>query len=397
MYRPSIKERNDLKNICILGATGSIGTQALQVIREEKEYLNLYAASANKSSQKIISIVEEFEPRYVSMTDKDAFLKVKEFCRKNNKNTEVLYGIQGMNTIASLDKVDMVLTSVVGMIGLEPTLKAIRNKKDIALANKETLVVAGEIIKKEAYENKANILPVDSEHGAIFQCLLGNLKSDINKIHLTASGGPFRGKKIEDLEEVTVEKALKHPNWSMGRKISIDSATLMNKGLEVIEAHFLFDVDYEDIEVVVHPESIIHSMVEYKDGSIIAQLAYPDMKLPIQYALNYPKRQKTVIPRLDLFEVGKLTFNKPDIKTFKCLNLAYRAGKIGGMMPTILNSSNEYAVELFLNKKIEFLQIPKIIEECMERFYTKEEQSVEKIIHMDKIIGEYINEKYSWH
>ncbi|AAO35835.1 1-deoxy-D-xylulose 5-phosphate reductoisomerase [Clostridium tetani] len=384
-----------MKNICILGATGSIGTQTLEVIREEKENLKLYAASANKSSEKIISIIEEFEPKYVSMTDKEAFLKVKEFCMKNNKNTEVLYGIEGMNTIASLDKVDIVLTSVVGMIGLEPTLKAIRNKKDIALANKETLVVAGEIIKKEAHENKVNILPVDSEHGAIFQCLLGNLKGDINKIHLTASGGPFRGKKREELENVTVEQALKHPNWNMGKKISIDSATLMNKGLEVIEAHFLFDVDYEDIEVVVHPESIIHSMVEYKDGSVIAQLASPDMKLPIQYALNYPIRKDRVIEKLNLFEIEKLTFYKPDLKTFKCLDLAYRAGKIGGMMPTILNSSNEYAVELFLNKKIGFLEIPKIIEECMKKFYTKEEQSVEKIIHMDKIIGEYIREKYN--
>ncbi|KGI40139.1 1-deoxy-D-xylulose-5-phosphate reductoisomerase [Clostridium tetani] len=384
-----------MKNICILGATGSIGTQTLEVIREEKENLKLYAASANKSSEKIISIIEEFKPKYVSMTDKEAFLKVKEFCMKNNKNTEVLYGIEGMNTIASLDKVDIVLTSVVGMIGLESTLKAIRNKKDIALANKETLVVAGEIIKKEAHENKVNILPVDSEHGAIFQCLLGNLKGDINKIHLTASGGPFRGKKREELENVTVEQALKHPNWNMGKKISIDSATLMNKGLEVIEAHFLFDVDYEDIEVVVHPESIIHSMVEYKDGSVIAQLASPDMKLPIQYALNYPIRKDRVIEKLNLFEIEKLTFYKPDLKTFKCLDLAYRAGKIGGMMPTILNSSNEYAVELFLNKKIGFLEIPKIIEECMKKFYTKEEQSVEKIIHMDKIIGEYIREKYN--
>ena len=223
-----------MKNICILGATGSIGTQALQVIKQEKDSLNLYAVSANKSWEKIINIIKEFQPKYVSMTDKDAFLKVKEFCQENNRNTEVLYGIEGMNSIASLNEVDIVLTSVVGMIGLEPTLKAIRNKKHIALANKETLVVAGEIIKKEAFENKVNILPVDSEHGAIFQCLLGNRKEDIDKIHLTASGGPFRGRKRKELKNVTVEQALKHPNWSMGRKITIDSATLMNKGLEVI-------------------------------------------------------------------------------------------------------------------------------------------------------------------
>ncbi|MCG4578996.1 1-deoxy-D-xylulose-5-phosphate reductoisomerase [Clostridium cochlearium] len=384
-----------MKNICILGATGSIGTQALQVIKEEKESLNLYAVSANKSWEKIINIIQEFQPKYVSMTDKDAFLKVKEFCQENNKNTEVLYGIEGMNSIASLNEVDIVLTSVVGMIGLEPTLKAIRNKKHIALANKETLVVAGEIIKKEAFENKVNILPVDSEHGAIFQCLLGNRKEDIDKIHLTASGGPFRGRKREELENVTVEQALKHPNWSMGRKITIDSATLMNKGLEVIEAHFLFDVDYKDIEVVVHPESIIHSMVEYKDGSIIAQLASPDMKLPIQYAFNYPTRKNRIIKKLNLFEIGNLSFYKPDLNTFRCLDLAYRAGKMGGMMPAILNSSNEYAVELFLNKKINFLQIANIIEECMDKFYIKEEQSVEKIIHMDKVIGKYIKEKYN--
>ncbi|MBE6064318.1 1-deoxy-D-xylulose-5-phosphate reductoisomerase [Clostridium cochlearium] len=383
-----------MKNICILGATGSIGTQALQVIKQEKDSLNLYAVSANKSWEKIINIIKEFQPKYVSMTDKDAFLKVKEFCQENNRNTEVLYGIEGMNSIASLNEVDIVLTSVVGMIGLEPTLKAIRNKKHIALANKETLVVAGEIIKKEAFENKVNILPVDSEHGAIFQCLLGNRKEDIDKIHLTASGGPFRGRKRKELENVTVEQALKHPNWSMGRKITIDSATLMNKGLEVIEAHFLFDVDYKDIEVVVHPESIIHSMVEYKDGSIIAQLASPDMKLPIQYAFNYPTRKNRVIKKLNLFEIGNLSFYKPDLNTFRCLYLAYRAGKIGGMMPAILNSANEYAVELFLNKKIDFLQIANIIEECMDKFYIKEEQNVEKIIHMDKVIGKYIKEKY---
>lgn len=383
-----------MKNICILGATGSIGTQALQVIKQEKDSLNLYAVSANKSWEKIINIIKEFQPKYVSMTDKDAFLKVKEFCQENNKNTEVLYGIEGMNSIASLNEVDIVLTSVVGIIGLEPTLKAIRNKKHIALANKETLVVAGEIIKKEAFENKVNILPVDSEHGAIFQCLLGNRKEDIDKIHLTASGGPFRGRKRKELENVTVEQALKHPNWSMGRKITIDSATLMNKGLEVIEAHFLFDVDYKDIEVVVHPESIIHSMVEYKDGSIIAQLASPDMKLPIQYAFNYPTRKNRVIKKLNLFEIGNLSFYKPDLNTFRCLYLAYRAGKIGGMMPAILNSANEYAVELFLNKKIDFLQIANIIEECMDKFYIKEEQNVEKIIHMDKVIGKYIKEKY---
>jgi 1-deoxy-D-xylulose-5-phosphate reductoisomerase len=383
-----------LKNICILGATGSIGTQALDVIRRERDSFSLSAISANKSWEKIIDIINEFNPKFATLMDSIAYEKVKIYCKENNKNTEVLLGIEGLNTIASLDEVDMVLTSVVGMIGLYPTLKAIQSGKDIALANKETLVVAGEIIMEEALKNNVKILPVDSEHGAIFQCLRGNSYKDVNKILLTASGGPFRGKSREELKNVTVDEALKHPKWNMGKKISIDSATLMNKGLEVIEAHFLFDVDYDDIQVVVHPESIVHSMVEYKDGSIIAQLAAADMRLPIQYAFNYPERKEAIIEKLDFYTIKSLTFEKPDMKTFRPLKLAYEAGKAKGLMPAILNAANEAAVELFLNKRIKFLTIGDILEDAMEKFCSKEKFTIEEIIETDKRVKEYVNSKY---
>lgn len=382
-----------MKNICILGATGSIGTQALDVIKNDDE-LNLVAVSANTNWEKIILILEEFNLEYVAMMNQAAYKKVVEYCREKELNTTVLYGIDGLNEIASLEKVDIVLTSVVGMIGLEPTLKAIRAKKDIALANKETLVVAGELIIREAREYNVNILPVDSEHGAIFQCLRGNKEEEVEKIILTASGGPFRGKIIDELREVTVKEALNHPRWSMGKKISIDSATLMNKGLEVIEAHFLFDLDYNNIEVAVHPESIIHSMVQYKDGSIIAQLSVADMRLPIQYALNYPLRKKSVIDKLDLFKVAMLTFEKPDIDTFKPLKLAYEAGKIGGTMPAVLNAANEAAVDLFMKGRIKFLEIGDILEESMNKFDVSFSYELEDIISLDKCVKEFVYNIY---
>ena len=288
------------------------------------------------------------------------------------------------------------VTSVVGMIGLKPTMAAKKKKKDIALANKETLVVAGELVMNKAKENNVRILPVDSEHSAIFQSLSGYKNKDINKIILTASGGPFRGKNLEDLKDVTVKEALKHPKWNMGQKISIDSASLMNKGLEVIEAHFLFDTDYDNIEVVVHPQSIIHSMVEYKDASIIAQMGTPDMRLPIQYALNYPERKGMIAKPLNFYEVGSLTFEKPDLDTFKCLKFAYDAGKIGGLAPTILNGANEEAVALLLEEKIKFLQIAEIIEECMnvfkENYY--DELTLENIVELDKKVRKYIRNKW---
>lgn len=383
-----------MKNISIIGVTGSIGTQALEVIKSDSENLNLYAISANTSYDKIIEIINIFHPKYVAVTEESTYIKVKEYCNSKANTIEVLYGMEGLNTIATLPEVDMVLTSVVGMIGLVPTLNAIRAKKDIALANKETLVVGGQLVIEEAKKNNINIIPVDSEHGAIFQCLQGNTKSSVDKIIVTASGGPFRGKVKEQLVNATYREALRHPKWNMGRKISIDSATLMNKGLEVIEAHWLFDMDYSDIEVIVHPQSIIHSMVQYVDGSVLAQLGVPDMKLPIQYAVNYPTRKASVIEKLDFSKIGSLTFEKPDLETFRCLKLAYEAGRTGGTMPTILNAANEVAVELFLNEKIKFLEIADLIDECMIKFEYKKISYVEDILEADKSVREYIKNKF---
>ena len=381
-----------MRKLSILGVTGSIGTQTLDVIRKSNGELKLVGITANTSVKKVIEIIEEFNPSYVAMMDKKSADDIKDYCIENKKNITVLGGMVGLNKIASLDEIDIVLTSVVGMIGLEPTMKAIEAKKDIALANKETLVVAGEIVMKAAKENGVKILPVDSEHSAIFQALRGNELKTLKKIILTASGGPFRGKITEELKDIKVEDALKHPKWNMGKKISIDSATLMNKGLEVIEAHWLFECDYDNIQVLVHPESIIHSMVEYNDGSIIAQLGAQDMRLPIQYALNYEKREGIVADTIDFYDIAQLTFEKPDLDTFKSLNLAFKAGKMGGLMPTILNGANEAAVELFLDKKIGFLQIPEIIEECMEKFKeeSKEELTLKNIINLDKKIKTYV-------
>ena len=385
-----------MKNISILGATGSIGTQTLDVIRNSDGKINLIGITANSSVDKIKEIIGEFEPKYVAMMDENSSKIIEEFCNKEYPNIQVLSGIDGLVKIATLEEIDTVVTSVVGMIGLKPTIAAIEAKKDIALANKETLVVAGELVMNKAKENNVKILPVDSEHSAIFQSLSGYKNKDINKILLTASGGPFRGKTIDDLKDVTVKEALKHPKWNMGQKISIDSATLMNKGLEVIEAHFLFDCEYDNIEVIVHPQSIIHSMVEYKDASVIAQLGSPDMRLPIQYALNYPERKGMIAKPVNFYELGALTFEKPDLETFKCLRFAYEAGKIGGLAPTILNGANEEAVALLLKEKIKFLQIAEIIEECMcvfkENYY--DELTLDNIIELDKKVREYIRAKW---
>lgn len=385
-----------MKSISILGATGSIGTQTLDVIRNSEGTINLIGITANSSVDKIKEIIKEFKPKYVGMMELNSAKVIEEFCNESYPEIKVFSGIDGLIKIATLDEIDTVVTSVVGMIGLKPTMAAIEAKKDIALANKETLVVAGELVMNKAKENNVRILPVDSEHSAIFQSLSGYKNKDINKIILTASGGPFRGKNLEDLKDVTVKEALKHPKWNMGQKISIDSASLMNKGLEVIEAHFLFDTDYDNIEVVVHPQSIIHSMVEYKDASIIAQMGTPDMRLPIQYALNYPERKGMLAKPLNFYEVGSLTFEKPDLDTFKCLKFAYDAGKIGGLAPTILNGANEEAVALLLEEKIKFLQIAEIIEECMnvfkENYY--DELTLENIVELDKKVRKYIRNKW---
>lgn len=385
-----------MKNISILGATGSIGTQTLDVIRKT-EGINLIGVTANTSVKMIKEIIDEFTPKYVGMMDENSKNEIDTYVKENNLDIEVLFGMEGLKKIASLEEIDTVVTSIVGMIGLEPTIEAIRHKKDIALANKETLVVAGELVMNEAKKYGVKILPVDSEHSAIFQSLRGNSYDSIKKIILTASGGPFRGKTIHDLKNTSVAEALNHPNWSMGRKITIDSSTLMNKGLEVIEAHWLFNCDYDNIQVVVHPQSIVHSMVEYVDNSIIAQLGSADMRLPIQYALNYEDRKEAVSNGIDFYEISKLTFEKPDMDTFKCLKLAFEAGKHGKLMPTILNGANEEVVQLFLDEKIEYLSIGDIIEQCMEHFKeeAKGEVTLENVISLDQKVKEYVRQNYN--
>ncbi|MFT5871599.1 MAG: 1-deoxy-D-xylulose-5-phosphate reductoisomerase [Clostridium sp.] len=383
-----------MKKVTILGATGSIGTQTLDVIRMDMDNFEIVAISANTNCEKIIPIIEEFKPKYVAMMDEEASVELKKHFMMKKYSTEILHGLEGLNYISTLPEVDIVVTSVVGMIGLVPTLKAIHSGKDIALANKETLVVAGSLIMDAAKKNNVRILPVDSEHGAIFQCLQGNKLEDVNKIILTASGGPFRGKNRQQLMEIKPSEALKHPKWNMGKKISIDSSTLMNKGLEVIEAHWLFGVDYENIQVVVHPQSIVHSMVEYIDGSVMAQLSSTDMRLPIQYAINYPQRNTAVINKLDFYNMGNLTFEKPDIDTFKCLKFAYIAGKMGGNMPAIMNAANEVAVELFLDCKIKYLEIEDIIEKCMNKFEHFINPNIEEILEIDLKVREYIRNNY---
>jgi len=373
-----------MKNISILGSTGSIGIQALDVIRKNKDKFNVVGLSANENIDLLYEQIIEFKPAMVAVMNEGRALQLKE--RLGDTKTEILTGMNGLTGIATMNEADTVLVSVVGMVGLIPTLKAIECNKEIALANKETLVAGGSVVKKALENSKSSIIPVDSEHSAVFQCLkCAHKASEVNKIILTASGGPFRGKTIDDLTDVTPSKALKHPNWSMGRKISIDSATLMNKGLEVIECHWLFGVGYDNIEVVVHPQSIIHSMVEYVDGSVIAQLGVTDMRNPILYAFGYPDRVNTYIEKLNLVKIGKLTFEEPDFNTFKCLKLAYDAGNMGGTMPVVLNSANEVAVDLFLKGNIKFLDIPDIVEKAMMNHINISNPCIEEILEVDKI------------
>lgn len=383
-----------MKNVSIIGVTGSIGTQTLDVIRSDVNKYKLIAVTANKSYEKMIHIINEFKPEIAVLTDEVAYEKLIDHFNGKSIKTKIEFGMEALNKAASNENADIVVTSIVGMIGLMPTINAIRAGKDIALANKETLVVGGEIVKKEAKKYGVNILPVDSEHGAVFQCLQGNNHKDVENILLTASGGPFRGKNEEELKNVTVKDALNHPNWSMGSKITIDSATLMNKGLEVIEAHWLFDMPFSNIKAIVHPQSIIHSMVEYKDGSIIGQMAVPDMKLPIQYALNYPERCEAVIKPLDFFSIPSLQFEKPDLDTFKCLKYAYEAGEEGGIMPTVLNAANEYAVDLFLKEKISFNKIHEIIYDALNSFENKSIEDVSTIIEESEKVINYLKNKY---
>ena len=368
-------------NISILGSTGSIGTQALEIADLFKDEINIVAITCNNNIDLLEKQIEKYNPKISVVMNKEKYEIL------NNRiitKTKLKYGMEGLKEAASIPEVDIVLTAVSGMIGLEPTISAIKSKKKIALANKETLVTGGSIIKKLIYENNVEILPVDSEHSAIFQCLQGNKSEDIKRIILTASGGPFFGKDIDFLKNVTVDEALKHPNWSMGKKITVDSSTLMNKGLEMIEAHWLFDVPYKDIDILVHPESIIHSAVEYKDRSVIAQLGLPNMKLPIQYALFYPERKENNMESLDLFKLKQLNFHKADISTFKCLDLAYKAISIGGSMPTVLNVANEIAVDKFLNREISFLDIGISIEKLMEQHSPFEINNLDDILYVKK-------------
>ena len=376
------------KNISILGSTGSIGTQTLDVVREIGG-INVKAITANNNIELLEKQIREFNPDIAAVMNEEMAEKLKE--RVKDCGTKILSGIDGLIEAAVYKESDTVVTSVVGNIGIVPTFVAIKAGKNIALANKETLVSAGELIINAVKKYGVKLYPVDSEHSAIFQCLRGNEDNKIRRILLTASGGPFRGRKREELLNVRAEDALKHPNWSMGKKVTIDSASLMNKGLEVIEAKWLFGVDVEDIEVLIHPQSIVHSAVEYEDGAVIAQMGEPDMKVPIQYALTYPKRVKNSFPKIDFAQRNSLTFEKPDMDTFKCLSLAYRAIKTGGTMPTVMNGANEMAVAAFLENKIGFLDIADIIEKTMMSYNVKYDYAVEDLVEADKWARNFSN------
>lgn len=376
-----------VQRIAVLGSTGSIGVQALKVAKDLG--IKVVAMSAHSNIELLEKQIIEHKPKLVSV--KNATLAMELEKKVSNKYpVEIFYGLEGLKNVAQISESQMLLTSVVGSVGLIPTICAIKKGKDIALANKETLVTAGKIVMEEARKNNVKILPVDSEHSAIFQCLEGNYRKDLSKIILTASGGPFRGKQIFDLKDVSLEDALKHPNWSMGAKITIDSATMMNKGLEVIEARWLFDIEPEKIQVVVHPQSIIHSMVEYVDSSIIAQLGTPDMKMPIQYAFTYPKREANSYEKLDIVKQGTLVFENPDLETFRCLKLSFDALKEGGTMPVVLNAANEIAVGKFLEKRIKFLDIPNIIQESLHKHQNEKNPSIEDILEIDRQVREDI-------
>ena len=375
-----------MRRISILGSTGSIGTQTLEVV-EILGNIKVMAITGNSNVKLLEEQARKFQPELIAVMDEKNAEILKE--KLSDLNIRVVSGMDGLVEAATYEGVDTVVTSVVGNVGLKPTFEAIRAGKNIALANKETLVSAGQLVMDLAKKHNINIYPVDSEHSAIFQSLQGNEGNKIERILLTASGGPFRGKNREELLHVTAADALKHPNWSMGNKITIDSATLMNKGLEVMEAKWLFGVDVDQIEVLVHPQSIVHSAVEYEDGAIVAQLGEPDMRVPIQYALTYPKRIKNPFPRVDFTQRNNLTFDKPDMETFKCLSLAYRALKTGGTLPAVLNGANEVAVARFLKGEIGFLDIPELIEQTMDAYTVKYEYTLEDLLEADAWAKDY--------
>ena len=378
-----------MKKIAILGSTGSIGTQTLEIVRKEPD-LQVVALAAGTNVELMEKQVREFHPVLAAMWTEEAAHDLRT--RLADLPVRVVYGMEGLLETAVCEESEILVTAIVGMIGIRPTIAAIEHHKTIALANKETLVAAGHIIMPLAARNGVSILPVDSEHSAIFQSMHKENRKRVSKILLTASGGPFRGKTREQLGTMTAEDALKHPNWSMGKKVTIDSASLVNKGLEVMEAKWLFDVGLEQIQVVVHPQSILHSAVEYVDGGIMAQLGVPDMKLPIQYALFYPDRRPMDNGRVDFFRLGQLTFEKPDIETFQGLALAYRAAEAGGTMPTVFNAANEKAVALFLQKQITFLQIPELIGRSMEQHCVTDDPTVEQILEAEAATYAFIDE-----
>lgn len=376
-----------MKYISLLGATGSIGQQTLDVIRNNREKFQLVSMSFGRNIDLGLKAIFEFEPEFVAVQSKEVYDRIRN---EVPTKTVLKYGEDALIEAACYEKTDLLVNAVIGSVGLLPTLHAIEAKKDIAIANKETLVTAGHLVTQNAKKHQVKLLPVDSEHSAIFQCLQGEHHKNIERLHLTASGGSFRDKTREQLKGVTKEQALSHPNWSMGAKITIDSATMMNKGLEVIEAHWLFQIDYESIHVLLHKESIIHSMVEFHDGSIIAQLGTPDMRVPIQYALTYPDRYLLPTERLNLAQIGKLHFQEVNFERFRCLHFAYESGKIGGTMPTVLNAANEEAVQAFLNGAISFLTIEDFIEQALNKHQVIQYPSLEDILHVDKETRKFV-------
>ena len=380
-----------MKTIAVLGSTGSIGTQTLEVARANGD-LKIAALAAGRNVKLLESQIREFSPRVVAVWEEKAARELKTAI--SDLDVKIVTGMDGLIEISTLPEVEVLVTAIVGMIGIRPTVEAIKAGKDIALANKETLVTAGHIIMPLAKEHGVKILPVDSEHSAIFQSLNGEQHGQIDKLLITASGGPFRGRKRADLEQVKVEDALKHPNWAMGQKITIDSATLVNKGLEVMEAKWLFQVDLDQIEVVVQPQSVIHSMVQFVDGAVIAQLGTPDMKLPIQYALYYPDRRYLAGERLDFAKLGQITFEKPDMETFLGLPLALKASREGGSMPTVFNAANERAVSKFLHREIGFTDIYQIIIESMEQHKSIRQPTIDEILDTEKATYEFIESRW---
>ena len=368
-----------MKHLSILGSTGSIGTQTLDIVRQFPNEFKVVGLTANKNSELLLKQIKELKPKAVAIMDKT---KVDDLL--NFSSAQVYSGIDGLNKIAALSEADTVVNALVGSIGIEPTYNAVKHKKNIALANKETLVAAGSIIMDEVKKNNVNLMPIDSEHSAIFQCLNGENIKEVSKITITCSGGPFKNYTTQQLENVTVQDALKHPTWTMGNKITVDSATLMNKGFEVIEAYWLYGIDYKNIKIVIHPQSIVHSLVEFADKSVIAQLGLPNMKIPILYALTYPNRFPNIQSSLDLAKIKILEFKEPDFEMFPCLKYAYDAGTIGGTLPTVMNAANEIAVHEFLNNKIKFSDIPRLIKKMMDEYILIKNPSLKDILYIDK-------------